>query len=45
MHCVQIPVFFPSKSARCDKYMQSLLDIIFLHFIYLVVFPRVCKML
>lgn len=44
MHCVQIPVSFPSKSAQCDKYIHSLLDIIFLHFIHFVVFfLQVCK--
>lgn len=44
MHCVQIPISFPSKSAQRDKYIHSLLDIIFLHFIYFVgFFPQVCK--
>lgn len=55
IHCVHIPISFPSKSAQCDKNIHSLLDIIFLYFIYLAVgfwfwfwfvclfFPQVCK--
>ena len=34
LHCVQIPISFPSKSAQHDKYIHSLVGIIFLHFIY-----------
>ena len=45
MHCVQIPISFPSKSVQCDKYIHSLLDIIFLRFIYFGFFPKYVKML
>lgn len=38
MQHVQIPISFPSESAQCDKYIHSLLDIIFLYFIYFVTF-------
>lgn len=46
MQHVQIPISFPSESAQCDKYIHSLLDIIFLYFIYFVTFfffPQLCK--
>lgn len=38
MQHIQIPTSFPSESAQCDKYIHSLLDIIFLYFIYFVTF-------
>lgn len=49
MQHIQIPTSFPSESAQCDKYIHSLLDIIFLYFIYFVTFffffPNYARML